>query len=131
MRVEIQPSKENKGCFTVIPHGPIDAQSYLEFRGKVAPLFAASTKGVLMNLQDVDYISSAGLGVLFELKKSLLSKQSDLAFCNLKPQIKQLFEVVKALPKETIFASMDEADHYFYRIMNDEIERQKKKGGTG
>ena len=126
MDVDILPDKAKEGFFRIVPHGPIDSDTYDGFREK-ADKVMANAKGVVVDLRDVDYISSAGLGVLFTMKKTLVQKNGELLFCNLKPQIKRLFDVVKALPKETIFESLEEADRYFYRIQNEEIERQKKK----
>lgn len=127
MRVDISSIKERPGYFKVAPHGSIDSESHGEFRSKIEPLLAKTTKGIVMDLEKVDYISSAGLGVLFSIKKFLMENKNELLFCNLKPQITRLFEIVKALPKETIFANLEEADRYFYKEMNEVIERQKKE----
>jgi len=62
---------------------------------------------------------------IFALKKELTAKKGDLLFVHLKPQITKLFQVVNALPKESVFATIAEADRYFYSIMNQEIRRQK------
>ncbi len=123
MHVKISPNQDKPGYFTVVPHGSIDSDTYLDFSDKIKPLLIATTKGVILDLAQVDYISSAGLGVLFTMKKFLKSNSGDLLFCNLKPQIKRLFEIVNALPQETLFKSVEEADIYFYKIMNEEIEK--------
>lgn len=128
MRVEINPTKGREGNFTIIPHGSIDSDTYQEFQTKINPVLTKTAKNVLLNLGDVDYISSAGLGVLFSLKKFLQGNGGQLLFCNLKPQIHKLFEVVKALPKESIFESVEQVDEYLYKIMNEEIEKNKKSG---
>ena len=121
MRVQINPDKGKLGVFIVIPYGPIDSDTHGELREKIKPLLAPSTKGVVLDLANVDYISSAGLGVLFTLKKTLIENKAELIFCNLKPQIKRLFEIVNALPKETLFKNLEEADAYFYKMMNKKI----------
>jgi hypothetical protein len=46
-------------------------------------------------------------------------------FCNLKPQIRRLFEIVNALPKETLFKNTEEADAYLYRMMNQRIDQER------
>ena len=124
MRVEINPNKDREGFFTVIPFGPIDSDHYLDFSEYVTPLLVETTKGIILDLANVDYISSAGLGVLFTMKKFLASKRGALLFCNLKPQIVRLFEIVYALPKETLFKNAEEADAYLYKMMEEEIERE-------
>lgn len=125
MEVRVNEEKEKQGYYTVTPVGSIDSSSHSEFRERVNEILKKYPKLVVLNLEKVDYISSAGLGVLFSIKKFLIANDGDMIFCNLKPQIVKLFEIVKALPKENIFTSIKEADNYFYKIMNDEIARQK------
>lgn len=118
MRVQIKPNKDKAGFFTVIPVGSIDTDTHSDFREKIKSLLVSSTKGIVLDLDSVDYISSAGLGVLFGMKKFLMENKGELLFCNLKPQIVRLFEIVNALPKETLFKSTEEADAYLYKMMN-------------
>ncbi len=124
MQVKISADKEKKGFFTVIPAGAIDSDTYLDFQKSVNPLLVPETRGVLIDLKQVDYISSAGLGVFFSMKKFLSQNGGELLFCHLKPKIQRLFDIVKALPNTTIFASDEEADRYFHKMMDKEIERQ-------
>jgi anti-anti-sigma factor len=127
MRVDVTAHKDKPGYFTVTPHGAIESESHAEFRTKITPLLVKTTKGIIVDMENVDYISSAGLGVLFSMKKFLMEGNNDLFFCHLKPQIQRLFDIVKALPRETIFTSLEEADEYFYREMNEVIDEAKKK----
>lgn len=123
MHVKIHPNNDKPGYFTVVPVGPIDSDTYLEFNDKIKPLLIKPTKGIILDLNQVDYISSAGLGVLFTMKKFLKESGGDLLFSNVKPQIKRLFEIVNALPQETMFKSTAEADAYLYKMMNQELEK--------
>ena len=127
MHVRIVPNEDKPGYFTVIPHGPIDSDTYLDFSDKVTPLLTKTIKAIILDLGDVDYISSAGLGVLFTVKKHLKQNGGDLLFANIKPQIKRLFEIVNALPKETLFKTTEEADAYLYRMMNKEKEGESSE----
>ena len=127
MKVKVSGNPGKEGFFTVTPHGPIDSDTYMEFQNSLTPLLVGSTKGICIDLSDVDYISSAGLGVFFNANKIISKNGASLIFSNLKPQIKRLFEIVKALPPEILFENAAEADAYFYKMMNEEIERQKEK----
>ena len=127
MHVKINANQDRTGFFRVTPFGPIDSDTYLDFNDSIQPLLVAETKGVVLDLENVDYISSAGLGVLFTMKKFLKTNGGELLFCNMKPPIVRLFEIVNALPKETLFKDADEADAYLYRMMNKEIEDEEKK----
>ena len=107
--------------------GRIDLSNADAVRDQLAAAMAKAKTGVVVDLSGVDYISSAGLGVLFGMKKALKANGGDLYFCHIKPQIRRLFEIVKALPAETLFASYEEADRYLYKMMNDEIEKNRKE----
>jgi anti-anti-sigma factor len=124
MRVQITADKKKKGFFRVTPHGAIDTESHDDFREHLRPVLKKSTTVILLDLKDVDYISSAGIGVLFSVKNFLKENGGDLLFCHLKPQIQKLFDVMKVLPRKTIFKSLEEADRYLYELMNEEIEKQ-------
>lgn len=122
MQVKITPNKEREGFFTVQPFGPIDSDTYLDFGDVVMPLLVQGTRGIVLDLDRVEYISSAGLGVLFTMKKFFKANGGELVFCNLKPQIVRLFEIVNALPKETLFKDAEEADAYLFKMMNKDKE---------
>ena len=126
MRVEIKPNQKKKGYFTVTPHGSIDSDSHDNFRESITPLLVKTTQGILVDLKDVSYISSAGFGVLFSMQNFLRQNKGELLFCHLKPQIQKLFDVMKALPSQNIFKSIEEADEYLLSIVKDEIRRQQE-----
>ncbi len=127
MRVEIKKDKDRKGFFRVIPHGAIDTESHDEFRKGIEPILVKSTRGVLLDLKDVDYVSSAGIGVFFAVRKTLKSFGANLLFCNLKPQIQKLLDIMKFLPKKTIFKSLEEADRYLYTRIKKELSKSPRR----
>ncbi len=122
IHVKIEKRTDRGYAFTVTPYGPIDSDTYLDFDDKTKHLLVSSTKAIVLDLANCDYISSAGLGVLFTMKKFLKKNSGELLFLNLKPQIIRLFEIVNALPKETIFKDAEEADTYLYKMMNRDKE---------
>ena len=128
MQVDVDASRAAEGMRKVTPHGSIDAQTAEAFGEAARKAIDASTRVVLLDMAHVEYVSSAGLQVLFGLKKELAAKGGDLLFVHLKPQISKLFQVVNALPKESVFATVEEADRYFYAIMNKEIRRRQEEG---
>lgn len=127
MDIKIEPHKEKKGVFTVTPFGAIDSDTHQSFRDQLQPVLTQNPKIILVDLQNVDTITSAGLGVLFSIKKQLIAGHGELLFCNLKPQIAKLFEIVKTLPRETVFHSIEEADAYFLKVMEDERRKHESK----
>jgi anti-sigma B factor antagonist len=52
-------------------------------------------KKLLLNFEQVEYLSSAALGKLINLHKHLTSKGGRLSFCNVIPQIYEVFAITK------------------------------------
>ena len=67
---------------------------------------------VLLDMQELDYISSAGLRVVFRSAKELKSAGRSLAVANRQPQIEKVFEILQALPDMAVFSSQAELDDY-------------------
>lgn len=67
---------------------------------------------VLLDMRDLDYISSAGLRVIFRAAKQLKGAGRSLAVANRKPQIEKVFEILQALPDMAVFSSEAELDAY-------------------
>jgi hypothetical protein len=44
---------------------------------------------------------------------------------DLQPQIEKVFEIAAALPSETLFSSVAEADEYFDRMQKKVLEEQR------
>lgn len=124
LSVEIKPTR--KDACTIIAKGSIDEATYLDFQKKVQVVVNQNPKSVLLDMGDVKYISSVGLGAIFDLQKKLKAKGAQLVICNLRPHIRKAFEIVKAFPPKNIFASVKEADRYLDRIMRQEIQKYMK-----
>jgi len=54
----------------------------------------AGVLGVVLDLGEVTFINSAGLGALFQLAQRLRARQTRLAFANVSPMLKRLFQTV-------------------------------------
>ena len=72
-------------------------------------------------MKDLDYISSAGLRVIFKAAKQTKSSGRKLAAANRKPHIDKVFEILKALPDMAVFANDQELDDYL-----DTMQRKAK-----
>ena len=82
---------------------------------------------VILDLADLDYISSAGLRVIFRIQKAVKSAGGQVLVVNLKPQVKKVFEIVDALPTMAVFKSYDEMDEYLDVMQRREIEKQSDR----
>ena len=66
----------------------------------------------VLDMKELDYISSAGLRVIFKAAKQSKAAGNRLAAANRKPHIDKVFEILKALPDMAVFANDQELDDY-------------------
>ena len=66
----------------------------------------------VLDMKDLDYISSAGLRVIFKAAKHAKGSGRSLAAANRKPHIDKVFEILKALPDMAVFANEQELVDY-------------------
>lgn len=125
MDLEVKVHEVKAGNYTILPKGRIDSETTPRFQKQIQPVIDQKAKNVLLNMAHVNYVSSAGLGAIFTLMKKLKENGGDLLLCNLQPQIKKVFEIIKALPTTSIFSSVEEADSYLDHIMRKELDPGK------
>ena len=92
-------------------------------------MLASTTPSLVLDLADLEYISSAGIRSIFRARKALSARGGKVVVVNPQPQIQKVFDVVKAVPMSEIFTSIEEADAYL-----DEMQRQvlaKDDGDNG
>ena len=74
---------------------------------------APGNKNILVDLKDVRFIDSSGLGALVSGFKNAISHQGNLKLSSLQPQVKSMFELTRLHRVFEIFASTSEAlDNY-------------------
>jgi anti-sigma B factor antagonist len=74
------------------------------FREKVKSLLGAGKKKIVLNLQNVSYIDSAGLGTLVATFHSARSQGATLKLANLGSKFKEVLQVTKLM---TVFDTYD------------------------
>ena len=72
----------------------------------------------VLDMKELDYISSAGLRVIFKAAKQAKMAGNRLAAANRKPHIDKVFEILKALPDMAVFANDQELDDYLESMQN-------------
>jgi anti-sigma B factor antagonist len=61
-------------------------------------LLSSGVTKIVINLEQVNYVDSAGLGTLIELHRKTKDKSGKLKLCNLRPNLKQALEIARLLP---------------------------------
>ena len=113
--VRIHPLREN-GNQRVEVGGRLDTHTYSELDDRLTLVLAAKVQSLVLDLAQLDYISSAGVRSIFRARKLLSARSGTLVIANAQPQVQKVFDIVKAVPLSEIFRSVEEADAYLDRI---------------
>jgi stage II sporulation protein AA (anti-sigma F factor antagonist) len=104
-------SEKTRGKVLVLrPVGRLDSNT---ITGAEAEMFSHLEKGenrIVLDLSQLDYISSSGLRLVLMMGKRLSLKGGKLALCGLKPQIREVFEISGFISIVTVVATREEAE---------------------
>jgi anti-anti-sigma factor len=103
--------------------GAIDATTYATLGLQVEAVLQKQPSLLIFNLERVDFVSSAGIGVILAAEKVLKAHGGKALLVQLKPHIRKVFDIVRALPSQQIFGSTAELDEYLANI-----QRQVRDG---
>lgn len=78
-------------------------------RDTVADISGKGNKNILLNMENVTYIDSAGLGELVGSYTSVTNKGGQLKLVNLQSKLKDLMQITKLHTVFRVFESEDEA----------------------
>ncbi len=92
--------------------GRLDTNTAPELEESMDALVAETMSVLIFDLTDLEYISSAGLRVIFKTTKAMHAKDGKCGVLNMQPQIQKVFEIIKALPDVPIFKNDQEMDDY-------------------
>jgi anti-sigma B factor antagonist len=98
--------------YTVYPVGSLNSSTYRILEDQINIILAKSPSVLILDLNRLDYISSAGIRVILKAKADLKKKHGNLLFINMQPQIRKVFDIINAIPSMRIFKSFDELDEY-------------------
>jgi anti-anti-sigma factor len=112
MDLTIRIDPPNAGSQRIALGGRLDTHSHAELDRQLAPVLASPVSSVVLDLAQLDYISSAGIRSILLARKALAARQGKVLVVNPQPQIQKVFDVVKAVPLGEIFTSIAEADAY-------------------
>ncbi|OGU00872.1 MAG: anti-anti-sigma factor [Geobacteraceae bacterium GWC2_48_7] len=102
---------EISGTITVIyvREERLDAHNSEELKSELNRIFESGTNDVVVDLKDVRFIDSSGLGVLVSGFKNASTRQGSLKLTALQTQVKSMFELPRLHRVFDIYQTVDEA----------------------
>jgi anti-sigma B factor antagonist len=100
------------GAYVAALSGSLDSRTCLMLEERLAPILAESPQLLVLDMAELNYLSSAGIRVILKTQKALKAVSGRLVFMNLQPQIKKVFDIINALPSMKLFKDLEEMDAY-------------------
>jgi anti-anti-sigma factor len=129
MPLTIDITQGESGTYRVKLNGSLDSDTYPEFDTALEPAMAdPDARALRLEMQDLRFISSMGLGSIVKARRAIEAKGGVLVIIEPQPQVRKVFDIVRMLPEETVFASREEADEYFALIQRKVVEERGDAG---
>ena len=122
MSLEIVISPEANSGKRISIAGSLDSNTAPDLQQNIDAEINDSVSTTIIDFKDLDFLSSAGLRVIFKTKKIMDGRGGKLLLVNLQPQIKKVFEIIKALDGMNVFKDQDEMDDYLTAMQNKVID---------
>jgi anti-sigma B factor antagonist len=103
-------SEDRKGDVLVLAlSGKLDATTSKTFEDKILGLIDSGSLRLVVDLAQLEYVSSSGLRVFLLAAKRLQGAQGKIVLCALKDHVRQVFDLAGFSSILSIYASRDEA----------------------
>ncbi|MCO5172216.1 MAG: STAS domain-containing protein [Planctomycetes bacterium] len=89
--------------------GQLDAHTFPDLQRELEALVSGDTPRVVLDCSSLDYISSAGLGVLKKMTREFRGKQGDIRLAQLPPKIDNVVSLLGFSQVLRTFKGLDEA----------------------
>ena len=100
---------KNDGTYVMGLKGKLDALTSPAFREQLIVAIDQGERDILLDCSDLDYVSSAGLRVLFEAAFKLQELSGRFDCCSVNPNVRKIFDLVDLPSEIPLFASREEA----------------------
>ena len=98
--------------------GSLDTDTASQLQDKIDHEIDSTVHMVIMDLKRLEFLSSAGLRVIFKTKKLMESHHGKFMLLNLQPQVRKVFDIIKALDGMNVFKSQEEMDENLTAMQN-------------
>lgn len=97
------------GTLILQPTGRLDSVSSQDLQNELSRRIGDGDTAIVLDLKNLEYISSAGLRVLLLVGKELQTQSGQLILCALNENVREVFEVSGFISLFPVFDSIDQA----------------------
>lgn len=85
--------ENNNGVEIFSISGSLDSNTSTEFENQIVSSLERGERRLIFNLEDLDYISSAGIRVMLKTAKDLKQLEGVVVLCSLQDYVKEVFHI--------------------------------------
>lgn len=125
MALGIKTSQKALGAHIISCAGRLDTTTSPMLEKEVDRLLGESPQLIAFDMEDLNYMSSAGVRVLIKTLKAMKENGGKVVLLRLPPQIKKVLEIINALPEQRIFKDIEELDGYLDRMQKKVLQEDE------
>lgn len=116
--------KKQDSIDVVCMSGRLDTNTAIEADAEFKTVIASGTQQIVLNLKNLNYISSSGLRILIVALREVKKRQGDLKLACLKPAVKEIVHIAGFDRLFLLYDTEEEAVKSFTYVAIDEKERR-------
>ena len=109
----------------VVKEERLDAHNSDQLKQELGRLFEEGKTKIVVDLKEVRFIDSAGLGALVSGFKNAYSRQAGLKLSSLQSQVKSMFELTRLHRVFDIYTTVDEAIEAFRSVCRESSDERQ------
>jgi anti-sigma B factor antagonist len=103
----IENQKEDVSIFKL--NGRLDSNTSPALEKKLVAAIENGTRNMVIDFENLDYISSAGLRIILKTTKDLKRSEGNIVLCAMQDYVREVFEIAGFDTFLPIFSTVDEA----------------------
>ena len=111
--LETRQAPSNTSVTVIDMQGELDTNTAVDFEKTLNGIFSEGKYKIVLNLEKLSYISSAGFGILMSNIKDVRKHRGDIKIINVRPDVYSIFELLELPGLFHILKTEGEAIHEF------------------
>lgn len=99
---------------TLEPTGMLDGSTTNELKTQISDVLQQGADIVLLNMEDVAFMNSSGIGALVAILKMVRAKDKQMYLCGLSDQVQMLFKLTKM---DRVFKPFSDQEEFEAKVL--------------
>lgn len=108
--IEIKIESDQRKIFSLA--GSLDTNTAPQLEDVLEREIDSEVQVAIMDMNKLEFLSSAGIRIIFKAKKLMDARKGKFMLVNLQPQVRKVFEIIKVLDIMEVFSNQAELDDY-------------------